>query len=107
MILMSSLPCAVCMPGATSHLGQGAAENLLRSAGSGERTPWRVSITTNSSRAFLSAGDGEVDCADNSPGRVTRLRRLSDNNCAPARKDMTYLQKKSVTARREQILNTR
>src|ERR1700691_1982418 len=64
------------MPGATSHLGQGEAENLSRSAWavSGERTPCRESTMTSSRWASEAAACAWAGCAGGSMQKKTRTR---------------------------------
>src|ERR1700722_12235025 len=64
------------MPGATSHLGQGEAENLSRSACAvrGERTPCRESTMTSSRWASGAAACARASCAGGNMQKRPRTR---------------------------------
>src|ERR1700691_3228099 len=64
------------MPGATFHVGQGAAENLSRSACAlrGERTPCRESTMTSSRWASEAGACAQASCAGGSMQKKLRTR---------------------------------
>src|SRR5580700_10093761 len=72
---MSGRPCAVRLPGGTSHTGQGSVEYALRRWLSqvGERTPWRLTIATyrSSGASALPAGQATSRSAP-----ISTVRRL-------------------------------
>ena len=59
---MSSRPCGVRLPGGTPHSGHGSAEYWFRRAVSqvGARTPWRLTITTYTSRGAAASGQAAI-----------------------------------------------
>src|ERR1700722_6337076 len=75
------------MPGATSHLGHGEAENLSRSACAlrGERTPCRESTMTSSRRASEAGACAQASCEDGSMQKKRRTRGLGRQSRDAAR----------------------